>query len=297
MPGRKTGHRRALLSWGAASLWAVICAVPANGQYMGRPSPLPPSTVVTQVRIDQQLNGRVPLDLRFRNEAGETVPLSACLDGKPAVLTLVYFGCPSLCTVTLNNLTGALGAVSLDAGDEFSILTVSFDPDEAPKLAAAKKAAYLRQYDRPTAARGWHFLTGDEESIASLTDAVGFRYVYDPATGEYAHASVVIVLTPEGRISRYLFGLEHSPKDLQLALVEASERRVGSVVDRALLLCYQYDPVSGRYGFAIMSALKAGGALTMLMIGAYVGRKLWQERRATAGSGASSSSSSGAPPG
>mgnify|MGYP001090094484 CR=1 FL=1 len=265
-----------------ATILCLIVAQPAAAQYGAAPRPIPPSDVVTQVRIDQRLGAQVPLDLVFRDESGDPITLRDAAAGKPAILMLVYYACPSLCTVSLNNLTSALKTLSLDAGDEFTIVTVSFDPAETPDLAAAKKATYLRQYGRAGADAGWRFLTGDPEPIAALTDAVGFRYVYDPATGQYAHGSAVIILTPDGVVSRYLFGIEHAPKDLQLALVDSSDRRIGTLVDRALLLCYQYDPTTGRYGLAIMSSLRAGGLLTILAIGAYIGRKILKERAAPA---------------
>jgi len=186
------------------------------------------------------------------------------------VLSLVYYKCPMLCTISLNGLAGALEVLSFVPGQEFEVVTVSFDPKETPVLAAAKKKAYLARYKRPEAHAGWHFLTGPQESIAALTRAVGFRYVWDAATKQFAHPAGVLVLTPEGKVSRYLFGVEYSPKDLRFALIDAAGGRIGNPVDQLLLYCYQYDPMTGRYSARILNLLRVLGALTVLGLGAFI---------------------------
>jgi protein SCO1/2 len=187
------------------------------------------------VAIDQRLNEQVPLDLVFRNERGETVLLGDLFHGKPVILVLAYYRCPMLCTLVLNGLVQALDRLSFGVGEEFSIVTVSFDPRDTPELAAAKKLAYIERYGRANAANGWHFLTGDRPAIDRLTDAVGFRYSYDATRDQFAHASGIMVMTPQGRIARYFFGVEYSSRDLRLALVEASANRIGSPIDQVML--------------------------------------------------------------
>jgi len=223
--------------------------------------------LLRSVGIDQRLDAQLPLDLALRDETGRIVPLREYLGRKPVILTLVYYRCPMLCTQVLNGLVASLKVLPFDVGNQFDVLTVSFDPRETPALAAAKKAATLERYPRPGAAQGWHFLTGDETSLARLTAAVGFRYAYDPALGQYAHASAIVVLTPEGRISRYFYGVEYSPRDLRLGLVEASANRIGSPIDQVLLFCYHYDPATGKYGALVMNLVRAGGAVTVLVLG------------------------------
>jgi protein SCO1/2 len=235
-------------------------------------------TALREVGFDQELGARLPADLVFRDEAGRSVRLGDYLGKRPVLLTLVYYDCPMLCTLTLNGLAGALSALAFDVGREFEVLTVSFDPSETPALAAAKKAAYLRRYARPGAEAGWHFLTGDAGSTAALARAVGFRYAWDPETRQYAHPAGVIVLTPEGRIARYLFGVEYAPRDLRLGLVEASAGRIGTPIDELILYCYQYDPARGRYGASVMGMLRAGGVLTLAALGAFVSVSLLRER-------------------
>ena len=197
---------------------------------------------------------------------------------RPVILTLAYYGCPMLCTLSLNGLASALKTLSFDAGREFEVVTLSFEHKETPQQAAAAKKTYIERYGRPQAAAGWHFLTGDETAIAAVTGAVGFRYAWDEETRQYAHPTGVVVATPEGRIARYLYGVEYAPKDLRLALLEASEGKVGSPVDQLLLFCYQYDPATGRYGAALMRVLRAGGVLTLLALGGFFVFSLRQER-------------------
>jgi protein SCO1/2 len=219
------------------------------------------------VDIEQHLNTQIPLDLRFNDETGKEVRFGDLLQGKPAILTLVYYECPMLCTQVLNGLITSLRPISFTPGDQFNIITVSFNPRETPSLAAAKKASYLKDYAREGAERGWFFLTGSQESIAKLTDTAGFRYKYDPKINQYAHSTAIMLLTPDGRIARYFFGIEYPSKDLRLSLVEASQHQIGTIADKVLLFCFHYDPSQGRYSATILNIIRAGGILTILLIG------------------------------
>jgi protein SCO1 len=219
--------------------------------------------VLKQVGIDQRLNEQVPLDLRFRDESGREVRLGEYFaKGKPVVLTLVYYECPMLCNQVLNGTVGAFQALPYTAGKEFEVVTVSFDEREGPELAARKKETYLRRYKREGAEAGWHFLTGDKASIEALARAVGFRYVWDEQSKQFAHASALVVATPAGRLSHYFYGIDYAPRDVRLALVEASEGKVGSPVDALLLYCYHYDPAAGRFA-PVMGVLRVAGVLTV----------------------------------
>jgi len=231
------------------------------------------------VGVDQRLDNPVPLDLEFVDESGKTVRLGDYFQSKkPVILTLAYYGCPMLCTQVLNGEADALKGMSLVPGKDFEMITVSFDSTEAPALAYAKRANYLDRVDRPGIENTWHFLTGGSRSIAALTDAVGFRYAWDKETEQFAHASVLMVLTPDGRVSRYLFGMEFAPRDLRFALIEASENRIGNVVDQVLLFCYHYDPATGQYGAAIMNILRLAAVLTFVGIAGLVLGLLRRER-------------------
>ncbi len=240
----------------------------------------PISKVYDQVGIDQRLNENIPLDLQFKDESGATVRLADYFGKKPVVLSLVYYQCPMLCTEVLNGMAEAFRSLKFTAGKEFTVVTVSINPRETPELAAQKKDLYLRQYGRPGADAGWHFLTGDEPSIERLAQAVGFHYLYDSASDQYAHATGIMVLTPEGKLARYFYGIEYEPKDLRFALMEASKNAIGSPVDKLLLLCYHYDPMTGKYGLVISNIFRAGGALTVLALGAFITVMLRRERRA-----------------
>lgn len=257
---------RALL---AAALLAL--AVPSAAQ-QERP------TALRDVGFDQRLGERLPLDVALRDEAGREVRLGDYFGKRPVVLSFVYFECPMLCTLSLNGLASALGVLSFDPGKEFEIVTVSFDPRDTPAAAANKKRAYLARYKRPSAETGWHFLTGGPEGLARLTRAAGFRYAWDEETKQFAHPAGVVVVTPEGKISRYLFGIEYAPRDLRLALVESASEKIGTPVDAVALYCYQYDPMTGRYGMAIMRIVRLGGLLTVLALVGYVLVMLRRER-------------------
>jgi protein SCO1/2 len=246
-------------------------------------SDIPPPEL-RDVGLDQRLNQPVPLDLEFRNEAGEPVTLRSLMRGKPVILSLAYYECPMLCTLVLNGLVGAMKALPFDAGREFDVITVSFDPHDTPALAAQKKETYLREYRRPGSEQGWHFLTGDEASIKQLTEAVGFRYTYLAEKGEFAHAAGIMVLTPEGVLSRYFYGVEFAPRDLKFGLMDAANARIGSPVDQLLLFCFQYDPSTGRYTTMVLNAIRFAGVLTLLALGLFMFRS-WRQDRATRGKG------------
>ena len=237
--------------------------------------------LLRDVGIDQKLGGAVPLDLQFRDESGREVHLRDYFGRKPVILALVYYECPMLCNQVLNGLVGSLQALSFNVGKEFEVVTVSFDARELPPLAAAKKKTYIDRDRRQGAAEGWHFLTGEQASIDRLTEAVGFRYAYDADSNQFAHASAIMVITPEGKLSHYFYGIEYAPKDLRLALVEASANRIGSSVDQLLLFCYHYDPTTGKYGPVIMNFIRLLGVITVVALVALIlvlrRRRTWEE--------------------
>ena len=236
-------------------------------------------TPPVDVGIEQKLNDNIPLDLEFTDELGRPVKLSQFFGQKPVVLSLVYYECPMLCTQILNGLLRSLKVLSLDVGEDFEVITLSIDPAETHQLANAKRREYTIRYDRDGAEDGWHFLTGEEDQIAALADAVGFRYEYDAETDLYIHASGIMVLTPEGKLARYFYGIEYAPKDMRLGLVEASQNKIGSPVDQLLLLCYRYDPATGKYGFVIMNSIRVGGFLTVAALAAFITIMIRRERR------------------
>lgn len=245
---------------------------PAQPSYSLQDSNLKPALpgALQGVGIDQLLDHQVPLDLTFRDEFGRTVPLSSFFHGKPVLLALVYYRCPMLCTQILTGVESSLKAVSLTPGKDFEVLAVSFDPKDTPEIAASKKQLYVRRYGHPGTANGWHFLTGDQPNIHALTEAVGYHVKYDPATDQWAHASGIMIVTPEGRLSRYFYGVEYSPRDIRLGLVEASDDKIGTPVDQILLFCYHYDPATGKYGAVVMGTLRFAGAAFVLICGAFL---------------------------
>lgn len=260
-------------------LATVAFAFPPSGEPNGavqRNSEEKPN-VLRDVGLDQKLGNQVPLDLTFINEYGETVPLRNYFNGKPVVLNLVYYSCPMLCGEVLNGLTGALQIMKFDIGKEYNVITVSIDPRDTSAMAAKKHTIYVKRYARPGANEGWHFLTGKQEQITALADAVGFRYKYDPEIKQYAHAAGIMILTPDGKMSQYFYGVEYSPKDIRLALVEASHGKVGTVVDQLMLFCYHYDPATGKYGAAIMNIMRLAAGATILGLVLLVGLLRRQE--------------------
>lgn len=291
---RRSRSRR--LRRAVSSVFSVIpmallfVAAPAAAQMTGAPTAgykrepgMTASAVPAPLReigFDQNIDQPVPLDLPFRDESGREVHLGDYFGQRPVVLVFAYYDCPMLCTQVINGLSTALGVLSLAPHKDFEIVTVSFNPKDTPATASAKKAMYLERYQRPGAAEGWHFLSGDQPSIDRLTKAAGFRYVWDEQTKQFAHPTGVIVLTPQGRLARYLFGIEYGPRDLRYALVEASNGKVGNPVDTLLLYCFHYDPETGRYGVAIMRAIRIAGAATVLALGTFIVVMVRKERRA-----------------
>jgi len=256
------------------SKWLLLAAVlllaaSAWPQGMTRGIMSPPANVrppgLQNVGIEQHLNEQIP-NLTFRDETGRAVRLGDYFGKRPMILNLVYYRCPMLCGEVLSGLESALRVLKFDVGKEFDVLTLSFDPHETSEMASAKKAEYLKRYGRSGAAAGWHFLTGPQESIDAVTGAAGFQYQYDARTGQFAHATAIMVLTPEGKIAQYFYGVEYAPKDLRLALVQASENKIGTVVDQLLLYCYHYDPATGKYGAIISRVLQISAAATILVL-------------------------------
>ncbi|HET7442742.1 MAG TPA: SCO family protein [Terriglobales bacterium] len=245
---------------GQAMRGGGILAPPANQR--------PPG--LNNVGIEQRLNEQIPADLTFRDETGNAVRLGDYFGGKPIILDLAYFRCQMLCPEVLSGLTVALRGMKFDVGREFEVLTISFDPRETPATAAEAKQKWLARYGRKGAEQGWHFLTGQQEAIAALTKAAGFQYKYDPNTQQFAHTTAIMVLTPQGKIAQYYYGVEFSPKDLRLALVEASHNKIGNLADAILLYCYHYDPATGRYGAVIMRVLRLAGLATMIFLGSFI---------------------------
>jgi len=273
-------RRSVSLALAALLSLASISTAPADS-----PSPAPasaPGPPFPEVGIDQRLGESIPLDLVFRDEQGRPVKLGDLFDSRPVVLTLAYYRCPMLCSLVLNGLASGLKPVSLSPGEDFGMITVSIDPKETPDLAAASRESFAARYGRPEAQEAWRFLTGDEAAIRSLAGAVGFRYAYDESTGQYAHPSAVTILTPDGRISRYLMGVDYAPRDLRLALVESSEGKIGTLADALMLLCYQYDPASGRYGALTLRLVRTGGVLTVLAMAVFVFVMLRRDARRAA---------------
>jgi protein SCO1/2 len=269
------------------SLWpavahAQMAGAPAAG-YKREPG-MTASTIPAPLRdigFDQHLGRRLPLDELVRAEDGRVTPLREYFGARPVVLVFAYYSCPMLCTQVVNGLASALGVLALEPGRDFEVVVISIDPHDTPAAAAAKKAAYLERYRRPGASAGSHFLTADPPAIDRLTRAAGFRYVWDAQTNQFAHPTGVIVVTPDGRPARYLFGIDYGPRDLRLALVEASAGRVGTAVDSLLLYCYHYDPMTGRYGFLVMRTLRVAGVATVLALGAFIAVMIQRERRVT----------------
>jgi len=259
---------------------AVIAPKALSAQMTGAPTsgyklePGASSTGVPRalrgIGFDQHINDRIPLDVPFRDEEGRTVAIGDYFGKRPVVLLFAYYDCPMLCTQVINGLSSALGVLSLEPGKDFEIVTVSFNPKDTPETARTKKAIYIERYKKAGAAQAWHFLSGDQPSIDRLTKAAGFRYTWDADTKQFAHPTGVMVLTPDGRLARYLFGIEYGPRDLRYAIVEASAGRVGNAVDTLLLYCYHYDPETGRYGLAIMRTVRIVAAGTVLALAGFI---------------------------
>jgi protein SCO1 len=253
----------------ALTLLATSASAQMNNGVMSPPANTRPPRL-ENVGIEQHLDAQVPPDLTFRDETGAAVKLGDYFGHKPLILNLVYYNCTMLCGEALAGLASAMRLVKFDVGNEFDVVTVSFDPRETPEMAAAKKKDYVGRYGRANAAAGWHFLTGQPDAINALTKAVGFQYQYDAKTNQYAHATAIMVLTPQGRISRYFYGVDFPPKDLRMGLVEASQGKIGNAVDAVLLYCYHYDPETGKYGAMVANILRLAAAATILIMGIFL---------------------------
>jgi protein SCO1 len=266
----------------AAATAALLCGAPVHGQGLA-PEAVPAASakpgILGKVGIDQKIGQSIPLDLTFTDEQGQPVTLGQYFGKRPVILALVYYECPMLCTQVLNGLVTALGVMNFEVGREFDVVAVSFNPKEGAALAAQKKAAYVERYGRPQSAPGWHFLTGTQASIDELTKAVGFRYAYDAESQVYAHGPAIELLTPKGVLAKYFYGIEFSARDIRLGLIEASSERIGTPIDDVLLLCYHYDPTTGKYGAMVLRMVQAGGLATMLAFGAFLFVSLRRDRQ------------------
>ncbi len=242
--------------------WALSAAAPAGAQ--------PAGGVTTQAAFDQKLGARLPLSAHFRDESGRDVPLGDYFGRRPVIVAPVYYGCPLLCGQVLAGLTRGLKPLSLEVGKDFDVLAFSINPDEGPALALSKKTSYLERYDRPGTESGWHFLTGDQASIAALAEAIGFRYTFNPETKLYTHAAGVVMVTPGGVVTRYFFGIDFPPKELQLELERARAGSVGSPIGKLLLLCYDYDAATGKYTLSILRLIRVLGTATALSLAGFM---------------------------
>lgn len=259
-----------------ASLLAGVVAAAQPPSAFARDGSKPASQAAVDdlknVGIDQRLDQELPLSLEFKDEAGKTVKLGDYFhSGRPVILNLVYYTCPMLCGEELAGMSSALGVLKFTPGNEYEVVTVSFNPDDTPETATAKKKIYVdrmnERLEKKTDGAGWHFLTGQQEEIKQLADAVGFHYKRDAATGQFIHSAAIMIATPQGKLAQYYYGVEYSPKDLRLGLIEASRNKIGNLVDQVTLYCYHYDPQNGRYGATISNILRLSGAATMLLLG------------------------------
>jgi protein SCO1/2 len=277
---KTSGKVLLVILWLASASFSVAAQAPpgpSSPLYGARPEAGPPATglpvALREVRIEQKLDQQLPLDLMFRDENGRDVKLGQYFGQKPVVLAFVYYDCPMLCTQVLNGMVTSFRVLPFQMSQDFDVVTISFDPRETPALAQSKKQVYvdyLPEKMRVNANNGWHFLTGDQENIAKITEAAGFHYRWDDKTQQFAHASAIMVATPQGKLSRYFYGVAYSARDLRLGLIESSENRIGSPADQLLLYCYHYDPATGKYGAAIMRIMRIAGVITLLGIIAMV---------------------------
>jgi protein SCO1/2 len=267
---------------GVIGVLATAGVAAQDGAQGLRPEPGVPASqmpgILSKVSFEQRLNARLPLDVVLKDEDGHDVKLGQFFGTKPVVLAFAYYECPMLCTQILNGLTSSLMVLTETVGRDFDVVVLSFDPRETPALAAGKKKAHLDRYQRPVSEGGWHFLTGDEASIRTVTDAAGFYYQWDDKTQQYAHASGIIVTTADGRLARYFFGIEYAPREVKFALMESSAGKIGNVIDKLLLYCYHYDPATGGYGFVAMNTVRVGGAITLIALVGFVTVALAREK-------------------
>lgn len=277
---RTTGRDLVAGAW----MMSGIILVSLTGQVLraqpDMPSPFVPQGIFSRIAFDQNLNGRIPLDAMFKDEEGKSVPLGAYFGARPVIINLVYYQCPMLCTQVLNGLVLGMRSVRMSAGEDFSVVTVSIDPTETPALAAEKKQAYIHRYGRKHAAEGWHFLTGQDADIHKLAASIGYRYFWDSTSQLYAHPAGIVIATPQGRISRYMFGAQFPSRDLSFSLIDASEGKIGSQVEKFLLMCYHYDPGTGKYGVVVMRVLRIAAVFTLLTLGGMIWLLLrWEKRK------------------
>jgi protein SCO1/2 len=274
----------------AAALYAQSPGAADPGPTLNAPRNLPAQDLLNmrggdrplplkEVTIEQRLGSSLPLDAKFRDENGQTVPLGLYFGKRPVVLALVYYECPMLCTQILNGMVRAAKVLTFTPGQDYDVIAISFDARETPEMARAKKAIYMKDYGHSETAAGWHFLTGDPDSINRVTAAVGFKYKWDPHIAQFAHASAIYLLTPDGKLSKYFYGIDYSPKDMRLGLVEASRNRIGTPVDQILLYCYHFDPSTAKYTPVAMGILRIAGAVTVLTLGGFVFIMLRRENR------------------
>jgi protein SCO1/2 len=257
--------------WALFLIASLASIAAAQGMNAGPRGTLqPPPNILKNVGIEQHLDTQIPLDLKFRDEMGREVKLGDYFGKKPVVLSMVYYECPMLCGEVLNGEASVFSTLKFEIGKEYDVVTVSFDPTEGPDLARSKKRVYVERYGRPGGDEGWHFLTGSPESIKALTNAVGFNYAWDEQTKQFAHAAAIMVVKPDGKIAQYFYGVEYSPKDLRFGIVQASQGKVGTIVDQVLLYCYHYDPRTGKYGAVVSRVLKVAGVITLLILGGFL---------------------------
>jgi protein SCO1 len=259
---------------------ALVIFVSLTAMAVASPQPQLSADALARIDFEQKLNAQVSLDSAFVDESGGRLALRECFRRRPVILVLGYYRCPMLCSLVSNGLIESLQDLKPTVGKDFDIINVSIDPHETPALAAAKKHAYLKRYGRSGAAKGWHFLTGAEPEIKRLANEVGFHFAYDASVKEYAHPSGVIVLTPQGRVTRYLFGVQFSPKDLHAAIADAAANKIGSPIERLILLCFHYSPLTGKYASLIMTVTRVAGAAALCVLAAGVGAMVRRERRA-----------------
>jgi protein SCO1/2 len=257
---------------------ALILAV-ANRSLAKDTAPLAPpqARLLESVKFDQRLDNQTPVEAMFRDEQCRSISLEDCIDGRPTLLVLAYYRCPMLCNQVLNGVARSLRGVNFEPGKDISVVVVSFDPSDTAELAAAKKSAVVNAYRRGDDGNGWHFLTGDDRTVRELADSVGFQYVFDERTNQFGHASGIVILTPAGRVSRYFYGIDYPTRDVRFGLIEASQSRIGSPVDQLLLLCFHYDPLTGRYGLAIISVLRGTAIVFVAGLLSYIGISLRRE--------------------
>ena len=249
----------------------LLLASAAFGQGMTKGMMAPPANMrppgLEQVGITQKLDAQLALDLTFRDETGKSVQLKEYFGKKPVILNFAYYTCPMLCGELLKGLTTSLKGLKFELGNEFDVVTVTIDPHDTPETATEKKAEYIQRYGHPERAAGWHFLTGSQESITALTKATGFGYSYNEQTMQFAHATAIMIITPQGKLAQYFYGIDFAPKDLRLGIVQASNEKIGNLVDQVLLYCYHYDPATGKYGAIVARVLKLSGLVTVLGLG------------------------------